>query len=91
MDETILTVRELRRQGVPVIGYTWFPCFTMVDWLYRRGRRSVQDYLIHLGLYDSAFDAQGILQRHATPLVERYQVHMAEPMPAVGRDVNSKQ
>jgi len=89
MDETILTVRELRRQGVPVIGYTWFPCFTMVDWLYRRGRRPVQDYLIHLGLYDSAFDTQGILQRHATPLVERYQVHMAEPLQAVGSNAGS--
>jgi len=81
MDETIATVRHLRSQHVPIIGYTWFPLFTMVDWVYRRGRRPLQDYLIHLGLYDSTFDEAGILQRHTTPLVARYQQHIASPMP----------
>jgi beta-glucosidase len=83
MDETIQTMRNLRNQNVPVIGYTWFPLFTMVDWVYRRGRRPLSDYLLHLGLYDAAFDEADILQRHATPLVARYQHHMAQPMLSV--------
>jgi hypothetical protein len=83
MDETLDTVRALRRDGVPVLGYTWFPLFTMVDWAYRTGRRSLKDYLIHLGLYDSAFDSKGILRRRKTTLVKRYQQHMAQPMPPV--------
>lgn len=83
MDETIQVVRKLRTENVPVVGYTWFPLFTMVDWVYRRGRRPLADYLIHLGLYDAAFDEAGVLQRHATPLVERYQQHMARPMPGM--------
>ena len=83
MNETLDTVRALRMEGIPVVGYTWFPLFTMVDWTYRTGRRPVKDYLIHLGLYDSAFDAQGILRRHKTPLVKRYQEHIAKPMPAI--------
>ena len=49
MDETIQMVRTLRNQNIPVIGYTWFPLFTMVDWVYRRGRRPLSEYLIHLG------------------------------------------
>jgi beta-glucosidase/6-phospho-beta-glucosidase/beta-galactosidase len=84
MDETLDTVRALRVEGIPVLGYTWFPLFTMVDWNYRRGRRPLKEYLIHLGLYDSAFDSKDILRRHKTPLVKRYQQHIANPMPAIG-------
>jgi beta-glucosidase len=84
MDETLTMVRTLRAQGIPVVGYTWFPLFTMVDWAYRRGRHPLKDYLIHLGLYDSAFDSKGILRRRKTPLVKRYQGHIANPMPQIG-------
>ena len=83
MDETLDTIGSLRSEGIPVIGYTWFPLFTMVDWSYRKGRLSLDKYLIHLGLYDSAFDAEGVLQRQITPLVKHYQEHMAQPMPPV--------
>lgn len=83
MDETLDTVRALRREGVPVVGYTWFPLFTMIDWNYRKGRRPLRDYLIHLGLYDSEFDSKVVLRRRKTTLVKRYQRHMAQPMPPV--------
>jgi beta-glucosidase/6-phospho-beta-glucosidase/beta-galactosidase len=83
MDQTIEAVCGLRQQGLPVIGYTWFPFFSMVDWAYRRGRRPLSQYLIHLGLYDAAFDETGTFQRHATPLVARYQQHIARPMPPI--------
>jgi len=84
MDETLDTVRALRVEGIPIAGYTWFPLFTMIDWAYRKGRRPLKDYLIHLGLYDSAFDSKGILRRHKTPLVKRYQQHISNPMPPIG-------
>jgi beta-glucosidase len=83
MDETIQSVRELRATGLPVLGYTWFPLFTMVDWAYRTGEGPIHDYLIHLGLYDSAFDRDGELVRHRTPLVEHYQNYLQQPMPAI--------
>ena len=83
MEETLETVRAFRMQNMPIVGYTWFPLFTMVDWAYRTGRRPLKEYLIHLGLYDSAFDTTGILRRHKTPLVKRYQEHMAKPMPPI--------
>lgn len=85
MDETIQSVGALRKEGVPIIGYTWFPLFTMVDWKYRKGSRTLDKYLIHLGLYDSAFDTEGILRRQETPLVKHYQEHMAEPLPPITR------
>lgn len=83
MDETIETVRTLRTEGIPVVGYTWFPLFTMVDWSYRTGKRPLEDYLLHLGLYDSSFDSKGVLRRHKTSLVKRYQQHIATPMPPI--------
>jgi hypothetical protein len=75
MDETIATVRGLREDGIPL--------FSMIDWSYRRGRRPLKEYLLHLGLYDSAFDSEGVLRRKKTPLVKRYQAHMAQPMPPI--------
>jgi beta-glucosidase len=84
MDETLDAVRSLREAGIPVKGYTWFPLFTMIDWAYRKGRRPIQDYLLHLGLYDSAFDSKDILRRHTTSLVKRYRQHIGNPMPSIG-------
>lgn len=45
-------VKSLRERGVPVIGYTWFPLFTMIDWAYRSGKRPLKAYRIGLGLYE---------------------------------------
>ena len=84
MDETLKTVHSLRVEGIPVVGYTWFPLFSMIDWEYRTGRRPLKDYLIHLGLYDSAFDSNGLLRRRKTPLVNRYRQHIASPIPPIG-------
>jgi hypothetical protein len=55
----------------------------MIDWAYRRGRKPLNEYLIHLGLYDAAFDELGVLRRHRTNLVDRFQAHMARPIPPV--------
>lgn len=72
MDETIAAVRAARADGLPVVGYTWFPIMTMFDWLYRTGDKPLEEYAIHLGLYDSVFNEEGLLERHATPLVQRF-------------------
>lgn len=85
LDETVHSVAQLRQVGIPIIGYTWFPLFSMIDWLYRTGRRPLNHYLLHLGLYDSAFAADGTLVRQATPLVARYAQHIATPMPPLER------
>lgn len=72
MSETIDAVRTVRGEGVPVIGYTWFPIITMIGWEYRTSTKPIADHLLHLGLWDSAFDDTGKLVRHETPLIEDY-------------------
>lgn len=76
MDETIAAVKQAREEGIPVVGYTWFPMMTMIDWAYRVEERPLADYLLHLGLWDAAFDDNGVLQRHPTALVERYRQYV---------------
>jgi hypothetical protein len=51
LHSSLAAIKALRASGVPVIGYTWFPLFTMIDWRYRLGTRPMRDYRIELGLY----------------------------------------
>jgi beta-glucosidase len=84
MDETLAAVREVRAEGVPVIGYTWFPIFSMIEWDYRNSTRPVAEHLLHLGLWDAHFDADGVLVRHETPLVAKYRGLVASTAAVVG-------
>lgn len=45
------TIKALRRRGVPVLGYTWFPMFTMIDWRYRFGKMDLDNYRMELGAF----------------------------------------
>jgi fumarate hydratase class II len=72
MSETIDATRLVRGEGVPVIGYTWFPIITMIGWEYRTSTKPIAEHLLHLGLWDSAFDDSGKLVRHETPLVASF-------------------
>jgi beta-glucosidase len=84
LQSSVGTVCDLRQAGVPVIGYTWFPLFTMVDWRYRTGRRPRNDYLIELGLYESEERPDGSLRYVATPLVDQFRNFTRNPARAVG-------
>lgn len=81
MDETIASVAVARSEGIPVVGYTWFPMMTMIDWEYRLTTEPIANYLLHLGLWDSAYDDAGVLQRHPTSLVAKYGRYVAQGVP----------
>ncbi len=89
MDETLAAVRELRQSGVPVVGYTWFPLISMIDWAYRTGRKPLDEYLLHMGLYQSRFDMRGVLRRQPTRLVTHFQKHVAGSMPPVSKPTSN--
>ena len=83
MRETLGAVHSARSAGMPVIGYTWFPLFTMIEWKYRWSRRGLKEHLLHLGLYDVQ-PRDGRMDREHTPLVDAYRGHIANPSLAVG-------
>jgi beta-glucosidase len=83
LEMSVASIRSLRAEGVPVLGYTWFPLFTMIDWRYRFGKRPLEDYRLDLGLYTLA--PEGSERRwQATPLVERFQGYVSNPERSVG-------
>jgi hypothetical protein len=83
MRETVAAVRHARGAGVPVVGYTWFPMFTMVEWKYRWSRKGMEHHLLHLGLFDvEPRDRQ--MDRAATPLVAAYRELLADPVATIG-------
>lgn len=83
MNQTIAAVREVRAESVPVIGYVWFPMFTMIEWKYRWSRKGLRHHLLHLGLYDvEAHD--GRMDRQPTSLVTTYRDYLHNSAAAIG-------
>lgn len=81
LDSSLAQIRALRAEGVPVLGYTWFPLFTMIDWRYRFGKEPVERYRLELGMYR----LQDSGPRWApTPLVEQWRCAVANPAESVG-------
>jgi|DewCreStandDraft_5_1066085.scaffolds.fasta_scaffold00194_21 beta-glucosidase len=76
MDEAIARVCRLHQNGFPVIGYTWWPLFSLVTWTYLRGRYPLDRYLAHMGLWDLRGAPDGTLERRRTPLVDRFREYV---------------
>ena len=71
LDDSIAAVRTLRQEGVPMMGYTWWPLFALVTWGYRQGNHPPDYYLKQMGLWDIKSEG-GDLKRVATKLVDSY-------------------
>jgi hypothetical protein len=84
LEASVAAIRGLRAVGVPVLGYTWFPLFTMVDWRYRTGTAPRDEYLIELGLYESEPGPDGALLYQPTAVVEQFRGYTTNPVQAVG-------
>jgi beta-glucosidase/6-phospho-beta-glucosidase/beta-galactosidase len=71
LEDSVLAVRRVRAQDVPLVGYTWWPLFALVTWAYREGTKPAEAYLRQMGLWNLEPGAHG-LERVRTPLVERF-------------------
>jgi beta-glucosidase len=70
--ESVAAVTAMRAEGLPIVGYTWFPLFSLVDWRYRTEPGTVDDWLVHMGLIDLERDAEGVLQRKPLELMQDF-------------------
>src|SRR5438132_2758895 len=72
--ETLAQVQSLRAEGVPLVGYTYWPLYSLVAWPYQRGQLPLSRYVLHLGLWDLKPDLQqpGVLRREPTLAVDCY-------------------
>ena len=83
LDSSIAAVKKLRGEGVPVLGYTWFPLFTMIDWRYRWTQLPLDKYLLELGVYQ--LNRNGLGPRwQKMPLLEHFRGYVRNPEDAVG-------
>lgn len=66
LQESVAAVRELRTEGVDVVGYTWWSLTDMFEWTYRYGSGPLTDYQLAMGLWALRPDADGVLEREET-------------------------
>ncbi|HEY3780383.1 MAG TPA: family 1 glycosylhydrolase [Fimbriimonadaceae bacterium] len=73
MHGSIAAVKQARQGNVPLVGYTWWPLFSLVGWGYRQlGTYPMGKYVLDMGLWDLANKEPDPLKRAETPLVEEY-------------------
>jgi beta-glucosidase len=83
LDSSVSVIKNLRSQGVPVIGYTWFPLFTMIDWRYRFSDEPLENFYLELGMYH--LNRNGKSSRWlGSPLVEKMKDYIRNSEKAVG-------
>jgi beta-glucosidase len=71
LDEAVAAVDRLLRDGIPVVGFTWWPLYDLVNWEYREGTGPVEEYLEPMGLYALRPDDGGDLRREPLECVDR--------------------
>jgi beta-glucosidase len=83
LDSSLSMVKKLRGEGVPVIGYTWFPLFTMIDWRYRFSDEPMQNFYLELGMYQ--LNRNGKSARwFESPLVEKMKSYIRNSEASIG-------
>jgi len=75
LDESVAAVHDLRAEGVPVVGYTWWPLFDMYEWTWRYTDAPRQEHLLTMGLFDLVEDGDGGLDRRRNPVADAYAAH----------------
>jgi beta-glucosidase/6-phospho-beta-glucosidase/beta-galactosidase len=66
-------IEALRGDGVPIIGYTWFPFLDLVDWLYRFDDKPVDDWMLDFGLVNLVRGGDQQLGRQKNAAFDVYQ------------------
>jgi beta-glucosidase/6-phospho-beta-glucosidase/beta-galactosidase len=84
LESSVSMIKNLRNKSVPVIGYTWFPLFTMIDWRYRFSQEPLENFYLELGLYNLNRERNG-KRWLETPLVEQMKDLIKNPKASVGQ------
>jgi hypothetical protein len=72
LTDSVEATRRVRERGIPLVGYTWWPMFSLVTWAYRQGTNPPDFYLQKFGLWDLVPGCGGVLRRERTPLVDQF-------------------
>jgi beta-glucosidase len=83
LESSVKVVKNMRGEGIPVVGYTWFPLFTMIDWRYRFSTAPLEEFYLELGLYQ--INRERSEPRWLdTPIVDIFRRLASDPRESVG-------
>src|SRR5690606_11713276 len=83
LEGTVEDCRRLREEGVPMLGYIWWPLIDQLDW---DGAMTHHVGKIHqVGLFKLTRTPDGTMERSATPLVELFKRYAGAGTEHVGR------
>lgn len=82
--DSVEACNRLRSQGVPMVGYTWWPMFALVGWAYRQSDLDFHKYLLQMGLWDLEPTPEGELRRVPTSVIEEFKSLIARGSEPVG-------
>jgi len=82
--DSVASTRRAREEGIPLVGYTWWPLFALVTWAYRQGTHPAEYYIKQMGLWDLKADNSDLV-RVRTALVSEFQALVKGGSNAVGR------
>lgn len=74
MEQTLEDCQRLNAEGIPVLGYTWWPLIDNINW----GAFKKVDTPDNAGLYAMVKNDQDQWEREETPLVARFRRFLAE-------------
>lgn len=81
MKEVIARSADALAAGLPLVGLTWFPLFSMIEWNYRFTNLPITQHILDLGLMDARFD-DGVFRRTRTPLYQMFADYVRAGAPA---------
>ncbi|MGA0565706.1 family 1 glycosylhydrolase [Rathayibacter sp. KR2-224] len=61
--DSVDAVNSLRDEGIPVVGYTWWPLFDMIEWTWRHSTANPLAHRLTMGLYDLVATEGGLERR----------------------------
>lgn len=71
IEDSVRVVRKARESGLPIVGYTYWPLYSLVTWAYRQGTGDPSRYLLDMGLWDLCPGPTGLERLH-TPVADCY-------------------
>jgi len=74
LEQTLADCQRLNAEGIPVLGYTWWPLIDNINW----GAFKSADTPDNAGLYAMVKNDQGVWEREETPLVARFRRFIEE-------------
>lgn len=87
--ESLDSAVRLRADGIPLVGYTWFPFIALVDWAYRESTSPIDDWIVQMGMVDlHRVPGGGALERHPTALLDDFASAVGAGMSPLRRPVS---